>query len=671
MKDEGRRGPRPERLLLLACLAAVLWSPPRAAGADRPPPVLLDELVVRAERDEPEPREPSLAGVDRGEIENALTETVAGSLEGVNGIFRFRNARGDQGIVLRGFDQRQVLVLLDGVPLYNAYDRVLDLGRIPLGPVDHVTVVKGAGSVAYGPNGLGGAINITTRRPGDGPLLEAEGAASPEDASYLFRMGSDLSFRPFSSHLDFGIAGEGGYHLSDRFDPARNENGGRRENSDAEHLHLGGKIAWDPSPGQRLQVGGYFFRGEWGVPPEAYTERPRYWRWSLWKDLSLHVDHAGRYGRFSMEEQAYANLNTTELDSYDDASYTSQTGRRAFHSRQEDATFGATLRPSLSMHLLAPGRGAWVRAWLGARYDRHEERPAPGGPKRTFSVYTLTLAPEIEIHPHPRLSLIAGLQADLELPGRVEGFDPDETFHVGPRVQARYHPGQAFFVSLQANRRARFPTLKERYSSTVTGRVPNPSLQPEKAWNVGLDAGYEKERFRLTAGLFFSDVSDLIEETLLPSGDRRIDNQGKVRYTGAEASVDWIPLEGLRLQARYAFLHWHRMDAPDDHLPRRPAHTGTAALSYQGGDRWSVSTTLRAVSGRDAQDPDTGSWGRLDPYVLWDLLLLVRPLEKVSLWFRVENLLDTDYETEYGFPEPGRTFWVGIKTHIRKGAGSR
>lgn len=255
--------------------------------------VTLDDIVVQAEREGPAHTDTSLMRIDREEVNGSVSKSVADALEKDPSVFTFGNARGERGISFRGFEQRQVLVLLDGVPLYHAYDRVLDLGKIPLGPVDHITLVKGAGSVAYGPNGLGGAINITTRRPGEGPLGEAEFATSPEDDAYRFRLGTDMKVKSFAYHMDFGAVTEDGYPLSDRFSPTPNEDGEARNNSDTKHFHISGKVLWDASKAHSFQAGGFFLRGRWGVPPDTYAQNPRYWRWDPWEDVNAHVGHAG------------------------------------------------------------------------------------------------------------------------------------------------------------------------------------------------------------------------------------------------------------------------------------------------------------------------------------------------------------------------------------------
>jgi len=625
----------------------------------------LDEIMVQGERDKAFPEDTSLLKIDREDVAAPLSRSVADALAQDSDVSTFRNSRGEQGFTLRGFDQRQLLVLLDGVPLYSAYDRTLDLGKIPLGPMAHITIAKGASSVAYGPNGLGGAINITTRKPGTGPLLEGEFASSPEDDAYRLRVGSDGRSKLLAYHVDVGGVIEDRYHLSDRFDPTRNEDGGRRENSDTEDFYVSGKATWEASAAHQFQTGALYLRGHWGVPPDVFTLNPHFWRWSLWENLNGHVGHAGRYGAFWMEESLYINRNTTELDSFDDSSYSTQDTDKAFFSRYEDTTLGITLKPAYVFSQWPfPGQGLLARAWVGARYDRHREDPSADESVKTFSVYTLTLAPEVELEYSDRLSFIAGLQTDVEIPEDVEEFHPENTSHVGPMLQALYRPAETLFLKLQATRRARFPTLKERYSDTIGGRIANPDLKPEKAWNVGLDGGYERGGVRIVAGLFYSYVTDLIEETVPIAGSRQIDNVGTARYAGAETQLEVALVKGLLARAEYAYLYWDLESPEAESLAYRPAHKGSIGLSYAWRDRVSAFTRVRVVSSQDFQDQDTAWWGRLGPYASWDAHLSVRPVQNIELWLNVDNLLDANYQTSYGFPDPGRTYWIGIRGSI-------
>lgn len=69
-------------------------------------------------------------------------------------------------VMLRGFD-KGALVMVNGAPVnVNNYASV---NSIPLDAIDRIEVVKGANSVLYGPEALGGVINIITKKEPENP----------------------------------------------------------------------------------------------------------------------------------------------------------------------------------------------------------------------------------------------------------------------------------------------------------------------------------------------------------------------------------------------------------------------------------------------------------------------------------------------------------------------
>nr|WP_269901305.1 TonB-dependent receptor plug domain-containing protein [Paenalcaligenes faecalis] len=74
-------------------------------------------------------------------------------------------ARGETTLSVRGFDSRQVPIFLDGIPQYVPYDGNEDLDRFTTFDLSEIRVAKGAASLLYGPNTLGGAVNLVTRKP--------------------------------------------------------------------------------------------------------------------------------------------------------------------------------------------------------------------------------------------------------------------------------------------------------------------------------------------------------------------------------------------------------------------------------------------------------------------------------------------------------------------------
>lgn len=73
--------------------------------------------------------------------------------------------RNEQTVSVRGFDSRQVPVFIDGIPQYVPYDGNVDLARFTTFDLSEIRVAKGVASLLYGPNIMGGAINLVTRKP--------------------------------------------------------------------------------------------------------------------------------------------------------------------------------------------------------------------------------------------------------------------------------------------------------------------------------------------------------------------------------------------------------------------------------------------------------------------------------------------------------------------------
>ena len=73
--------------------------------------------------------------------------------------------RAESWAFIRGFDARQITLNVDGNPVYLPYDGNIDLGRFLSADFSKMVVSKALGSLLYGPNNMGGSINLVTRRP--------------------------------------------------------------------------------------------------------------------------------------------------------------------------------------------------------------------------------------------------------------------------------------------------------------------------------------------------------------------------------------------------------------------------------------------------------------------------------------------------------------------------
>ena len=87
--------------------------------------------------------------------------------------------RSSTGVFLRGASSSQTIVLIDGVRVGSATSGGAPLENIPLDRIERIEILRGAASALYGPDAVGGVIQIFTREPTEGLQLGASiGAGS-------------------------------------------------------------------------------------------------------------------------------------------------------------------------------------------------------------------------------------------------------------------------------------------------------------------------------------------------------------------------------------------------------------------------------------------------------------------------------------------------------------
>jgi len=218
---------------ICVCLTALLFFPSvvRAEKAFD-----LGEIVVTASRMVQDDAQVSsdVTVIDQAQIQSSSAQTVNEILAEESGIMLFDTGSAKTAVVdLRGFGDtasRNVLVLVNNRKV-NAMDiSGPDLLQIPLGSVERIEVVRGAGSVLYGDNAVAGVINIITKK-GKGKMSgrltgtygnyntsseAAELSGEKKGLSYYFytknydtkgyRSNSALVAQDYNAQLDYALA---------------------------------------------------------------------------------------------------------------------------------------------------------------------------------------------------------------------------------------------------------------------------------------------------------------------------------------------------------------------------------------------------------------------------------------------------------------------------------
>jgi iron complex outermembrane receptor protein len=112
------------------------------------------------------------------------------------------NGIGYNYITLRGFDQRRLSVMINGVPQNDPEDHNVYWIDFPdlLASTSAIQVQRGAGSAFYGPPAIGGSVNIVTNPFGSTPGVTVESMFGFQEFG-----DSNVSFHPTTKKIDVSI----------------------------------------------------------------------------------------------------------------------------------------------------------------------------------------------------------------------------------------------------------------------------------------------------------------------------------------------------------------------------------------------------------------------------------------------------------------------------------
>lgn len=83
------------------------------------------------------------------------------------------------GIQMQGLDPAYTLILIDGEPLTGRNAGILNLGRVAVGNIKQIEIIKGPATSLYGSDALAGVINIITEKPaGNNSTLQINQASN-------------------------------------------------------------------------------------------------------------------------------------------------------------------------------------------------------------------------------------------------------------------------------------------------------------------------------------------------------------------------------------------------------------------------------------------------------------------------------------------------------------
>lgn len=654
------------------------------------------ETIVVTGRALPDPESERAFAVEtigRSSLRNAASTQLEEVLEQVPGLqlFRRSDARSghptSQGVTLRalgGNASSRALLVLDGVPQADPFGGWVNWPAYDPAALSEVRIIRGGGSVTYGPGALAGVISMESRTD---PGFEAGVHAGSRDS---------LEARGYAGQsIGGGFVGLSGHAArGDGFVPVTQDTRGPADRPapyDLASLRTLWGAALSSRVEARVSVSGFTDRRERGL---AFTDNR-----TDGADASLRLVGSG-----SSPWSAAVYYQARELRSSFASTDPDRTVARRVALQDEVPSHalggGAELRPAI-------GRGLELRIGGDMRLTEGESRElyffVDGEPtrRRRAGGETLTAGAFGELTGKVgALTLTGGARLDRWRIGdgslhervlatgevlRDEQHDDRGGWRPTMRAGAAFDLGRGIGLRSAAYLGWRMPTLNELFRPFRAGAdatAANPLLDPERLAGVEAGADLRRGGLALSATLFVNRLADGIANVTLARGPglfpgvgfvgtggeyRQRRNLDAIRVRGAEASAEWS-VGPWRARAGASLLDAEvDSDGPAAALDGlRPAQTPRLVLT--GGIGWERGARAASLALRHAgsQFEDDLNEQRLPPATTLDAFLGWPLVDRVQLVARGENLLNErvvagiggDGSIERATP---RTLWIGVR----------
>ena len=596
-----------------------------------------------------------------------------------------QNSRGESQPSIRGSEERQIGIFLDGVPLTVGWDHRTDLSIIPLTAAQGIRLIRGLSSVLYGPNTLGGVIEVDVARvPGriesvnpmdvgisvneSGGTNIAVGAAhliDRDETQWLFRAGAGFSDRPGYTVPN---GASDGADIRPQF--LRNADG-LRLNSDTRRMdaYFAARVRGEDGGWASLATTAYDV--ERGVPPEAHQDEPRLWRYPeqtrLLTALSFGTgSRSTGSGRGDVEVSLGMDLGSTRIDQYDTGAFQSVVERED----SDDRNLSFRLEGE---HTL--GDQGDFRASATYADVNHDEVLTPGGSSE-FRQRLWSLGAETEWKLGPTDGTRLSLGAVLDGADTPESGDKPPLARLndfGARIGISSLLSGGLLVHGGASRRARFPSLRELYSGALGRFIPNPSLEAEIM--LGAEGGFTVHTGDLEVQVvgFHQRLADGIIRTTVTddSGTRLFKrvNQDQIQSTGIEMlAIGTLGVATISTDLTLQHVRGVEPDGTRIELEYEPSVTGKFSLESPLGGGYRAASDFRFVSDQRCANPEIGGLQSFGASGSADFSLRKifqfggrGALSRVDASASVRNATNSTSYDQCGLPQPGRTLQVQFR----------
>jgi vitamin B12 transporter len=522
---------------------------------------------------------------------------------------------------VRGTDNKQNVVLVDGVRVGSSTSGGASWNAIPLSQIERVEIVYGPLSTMYGADAVGGVIQIFTKQ-GDGAPAPT---ASVGVGTYATRS-ADAGVSGSSEGLRYAI--RAAHERSDGFSATNPAAGAFTFDGDKDgydNTSASGQFGYQIAKGH--EIGATFLHNvlhaQIDAGPSTMDDRTRtklatygiYAKNRILPNWDSHI-----------QISQSADDNTTDALAYGGHTLFSTTQKSL--SWQNNFTVGA----SDVLQLLA---------------EHRKEEVASTEPALARDRSTNSVAAAYQLRQGAHLGALSLRNDDNSQFGSHTTGSASYGYRITNALRANASVGTSF----------RAPTFNELYFPGF-GFASN---QPEKGRNAEVGMYYEDGKSQLSAVYYRNRLTDLIVSTRVCPVEPETHPFG-CAYNVNKALLTGITFGAGTVLGSVALRGSLDLQDPQDEttgrqLARRAKKHGTVGVDYTAGP---LTTGGEVVFSGERFD-DVNNRNRLGGYGLLNLYASYDLAKNWTLFGRWNNVLDKDYELARGYNTAGSNVFVGLR----------
>lgn len=587
----------------------------------------LDPVMVTATRQAARTSEllSDVSVIEREELDQAGQSTLGDIIARQPGIeFTTSGSNGaTASVFMRGSNSGHTLVLIDGMRAGSAtLGQMSSWSRIPATQIERIEILRGPASSLYGSDAIGGVIQIFTRQ-GNGPFQargEIGGGTYTTGAASGGFSGSQNGWR---------YALDASLYRTEGFNSIKNpKNSAYNPDRDGfENKSISGSLGYAFAPGHEAGASFLYSDGE-----NKYDSG--FSKTSAAKDYrnQLAVSNFSTYLKNAFTSNWTSTLRIGH--STDDSMNTTDSVQSSlFRTDQDQYSWQNDIRTGVGNFLLA--------------VERLDQKVSGTG---NYSVDSRTID-----------SVLAGwsgnylshrLQANLRYDDNSQfGGKTTGAIAYGYRIDPNWRANISYGTAFKA------PSFNDLYYPLTFGSYGNPNLLPESSRNREAAIHYERGLHHVSLTWYLNQVNNLIawNETAPGSFAYTPVNVGKARLEGTTLAYEG-QVGSFNLTANYNYLDPRDADTGRQ-LARRATNFGAASVGQQIGP-WEWRVEMLAS---DRRFDNASNTRKLSGYAVTNLYGAYRFSGDWSVFARVNNVFDRDYELAADFATPGVNAFVGVR----------